>query len=98
MTKLLLRLFVKDYTNKEDPKVRSRIGKLSGTVGILSNILLCVGKLLAGVISGSVSVTADAMNNLTDAASSVVTLIGFRLAEKPADEVSPEGKTNNEDN
>ncbi len=91
MTKLLLRLFVKDYTNKEDPKVRSRIGKLSGTVGILSNVLLCVGKLLAGVISGSVSVTADAMNNLTDAASSVVTLIGFRLAEKPADEDHPYG-------
>ena len=80
VTKLLLRIFVKDYARTEDPGVRARVGKLSGGVGIVSNLLLCIGKLFTGLVSGSVSITADAMNNLTDAASSVVTLIGFRLA------------------
>lgn len=91
MTKLLLRLFVKDHQNAEDPKVRSGVGRLSGITGILCNALLCVGKLIVGTISGSVSITADAMNNLSDAASAIVTLIGFKLAEKPADEDHPYG-------
>ena len=91
MTKLLLRLFVKNYQNNADPAVRSGIGKLSGAVGIICNIILCAGKLLVGILSGSVSVTADAMNNLTDSASSLVTLVGFKLAEKPADEDHPYG-------
>lgn len=90
MTKLLLRFFVKskDYSA---PKTRAAVGRLSGAVGIASNILLFLGKLIVGTVSGSVSITADAMNNLTDATSAIVTLIGFKLAEKPADEDHPYG-------
>ena len=91
MTKLLLRLFVKNYHDPTQPKVRSDIGKLSGTVGILCNVLLCAFKLVVGTISGAVSITADALNNLSDATSAVVTLIGFKLAEKPADADHPYG-------
>ncbi len=91
MTKLLLRLFVKNSEDGNDPKTRAAIGKLSGIVGILSNLLLFAGKLAAGLLSGSVSITADAMNNLSDASSSIVTFVGFRLAEKPADEDHPYG-------
>ncbi len=91
MTKLLLQLFVKNHRDTKDPKVRSAIGRLSGVVGILCNALLFAGKLIVGTLSGSVSITADAMNNLTDASSSVVTLIGFKLAEKPADDDHPYG-------
>ena len=91
MTKLLMRLFVKNHENGADPVVRAKTGKLSGIVGILANAVLCAGKLMIGTISGSVSITADAMNNLTDAASSIVTLIGFKLAERPADEDHPYG-------
>ena len=91
MTKLLLRWFVKDHENKESPRVRNRVGRLSGITGILCNVLLFAGKLAVGLLSASVSITADAMNNLSDAASSIVTLIGFKLAEKPADEEHPYG-------
>jgi len=80
-----------DFSQTNDPKTRARAGKLSGTVGLLCNILLFGAKLAVGLITGSVSVTADAMNNLSDAVSSVVTLIGFRLAEKPADADHPYG-------
>ena len=91
MTKLLLKLFVKNSEDGNDPKTRSAIGKLSGIVGIISNLLLFAGKLAAGLLSGSVSITADAMNNLSDASSSIVTFVGFKLAEKPADEDHPYG-------
>ena len=91
MTKLLLRLFVKDYEKKEEPKARAAVGRLSGRVGIGGNLLLFAGKLSVGLLSGSMSITADAMNNLSDAASSIVTLLGFRLAERPADEDHPYG-------
>ncbi len=91
MTKFLVRHFIPHWENTQDPKVRGAYGHLSGTVGILCNFLLFAGKLLAGTLSGSVSITADAMNNLSDASSSLVTLIGFRLAEKPADEDHPYG-------
>lgn len=91
MTKLLLRLFIKDHHQPDRPDVRSAIGKLSGTVGIVCNILLFAFKLAVGTISGAVSITADAMNNLSDATSAVVTLIGFKLAEKPADADHPYG-------
>lgn len=91
MTKLLLRLFVKDYENKDKPRVRSGIGKLSGAVGIGCNLILFALKLLVGTVSGSVSITADAMNNLSDATSAIVTLVGFKLAEKPADDDHPYG-------
>ena len=91
MTNLLLRLFVKDFKQKDAPKVRSAIGRLSGVTGIACNALLFAGKLVAGILSGSVSIIADAMNNLSDAASAIVTLIGFKLAEKPADKHHPYG-------
>ena len=88
MTELLLRLFVR----KSDPeRYRAGAGRLSGVVGIVCNGLLCAMKLLVGTVSGSVSITADAMNNLSDASSSIVTLLGFKLSEKPADEDHPYG-------
>ncbi len=91
MTKFLLRIFVPNHTQTEDTTVRTRVGKLSGIVGIVCNLLLAIGKLIVGILSGSVAITADAMNNLSDAASSVVTLVGFKLAEKPADSEHPYG-------
>ena len=91
MTGLLLKLFVRNSDQVEDPSVRSAYGKLAGLVGIICNVLLFAGKLLAGLISGSVSVMADAVHNLSDASSSVVTLLGFKLAEKPADSDHPFG-------
>ena len=91
MTNLLLRLFVKDADNTENPKVRAAIGTLSGLVGIVCNLLLFAFKLLVGTLTGSVSITADAMNNLSDASGSIVTFIGFRVADKPADAHHPYG-------
>ena len=91
MTGILIKLFVKDSENVKDPKVRGVYGTLAGIVGIICNIILCAGKMFVGIISGSVSITADALNNLTDATSSIVTLIGFQLAKKPADEDHPFG-------
>ena len=92
MTKLLLKIFVPTFANAEHaPKVRAAVGKLSGIVGIVCNCLLCVLKLLVGTLSGSIAITADAMNNLSDATGSIVTLVGFKLAEKPADEEHPYG-------
>ena len=89
MTKLLIRLFAGG--DPQQASTRAKTGKLSGIVGIICNALLCALKLLIGMLSGSVSITADAMNNLSDATSSVVTLVGFRLAEKPADDDHPYG-------
>ncbi|MBR5816795.1 MAG: cation transporter, partial [Anaerotignum sp.] len=91
MTSLLLRLFVKNYQNTDDMMVRASIGKLAGATGIVCNIILFAGKLLAGILAGSVAIIADAVNNLSDASSSVVTLLGFRLAQMPADEDHPYG-------
>ena len=91
MTKLLLRLFIPNHSRTDDPKVRGAIGSLSGAVGICCNLLLFVLKLVVGTLSGSVSITADAMNNLSDASGSIVTLLGFRLAGKPADRHHPYG-------
>ena len=90
MTNLLLRLFVKD-ADDTDSRYRAGVGKLSGAVGIACNLLLFALKLIVGTLAASVSITADAMNNLSDATSSIVTLLGFRLAEKPADEDHPYG-------
>ena len=91
MTNLLLRLFIKNAEETDSPKVRAAYGNLASIVGILCNALLCVGKLIAGAVSGAISITADAVNNLSDVSSSVVTLVGFKLAEKPADEDHPYG-------
>lgn len=91
MTQFLLRLFVKNHQDTQTPAVREGYGKLAGLTGIVVNALLCAGKLLAGALSGSVSIMADAINNLSDAASSIVTLLGFKLAAKPADDAHPYG-------
>ena len=91
MTQWLLRLFVKNSEDLTDPKTRGAVGSLSGIVGIACNLLLFAMKLLVGTLAASVSITADAMNNLSDATSSIVTLLGFKLAEKPADEDHPYG-------
>ena len=91
MTEQLLRLAVKKGQDPKSKQGRAAVGRLSGIVGILCNLLLFAGKLAVGTLSGSVSITADAMNNLSDATSSIVTLVGFRLAEKPADEAHPYG-------
>lgn len=91
MTELLLRLFVKNNRDTDDPVVRGAYGRLAGIVGIVCNLLLFAGKLVAGTLAGAVSITADAVNNLSDASSSLVTLLGFKLAERPADEEHPYG-------
>ncbi|MBQ7985838.1 MAG: cation transporter [Clostridia bacterium] len=91
MTELLLRLFVKNYKNPTNPKVHLAIGRLAGTVGIFCNALLSLVKMFAGILSGSVSIIADGMNNLSDTMSSVITLLGFRMANKPADKDHPYG-------
>ena len=91
MINLLVKTFVKDAGNVQDPQVRQRYGTLSGAVGIFLNLLLSAGKMIAGVITGSIAITADAFNNLTDAGSSVVTLVGFRMAGKQADDDHPFG-------
>lgn len=90
MTNLLLKIFIK---NKEltSSSTRASVGMLSGGVGIVCNLLLFALKILIGTVAGSVSITADAMNNLSDATSSIVTLVGFRLAKMPADEDHPYG-------
>ena len=91
MTDLILRIFVRDYKNTEDPAVRDKCGRVAGAVGIVTNFLLFLMKIIVGTVFHSVSVTADAVNNLTDSGSSVVTLIGFKMASKPADEKHPFG-------
>ncbi len=91
MGSLLVKMFVRDSENVSDIKVRTAYGNLSGFVGIVCNVILFFIKLVAGIISGSVAITADAVNNLTDASSSVVNIIGFKLAAKPADDEHPYG-------
>lgn len=91
MIKLLSKIFIKDYKNYESAKVREGYGKLSGVVGIILNVMLFALKFTAGILSGAISVTADAFNNLTDAGSSIVTYIGFKLSSKPTDRDHPFG-------
>ena len=91
MIQLLARWFIKNRENMEDGAVRRAYGQLCGLVGIGLNILLFVGKFFAGTLSGSIAITADAFNNLSDAGSSVVTLLGFRLAGRKPDPEHPFG-------
>ena len=91
MIQFLARKLIRDHTNTDDPAVRRAYGMLCGVVGIALNLLLFAGKALAGVISGSVAITADAFNNLSDAGSSVVTLLGFQLAAQKPDSDHPFG-------
>lgn len=91
MIEFLLKTFVKDYKNTKEPKIRTRYGVFAGIVGIICNIILFTAKIIAGIITASVSIMADAVNNLSDAGSSIITLIGFKLAGKPADYEHPYG-------
>ena len=91
MTNFLLKLFIKDHHHTDDPAVRSAIGTMAGITGIVCNVLLALAKLIAGLAVGSVAIIADALNNFSDAASSVVALFGFRLARRPADADHPYG-------
>lgn len=91
MIQLLARVFIKNQEDVENPKVRQAYGVLCGTVGIVLNMLLFAGKWLAGFLSGSIAITADAFNNLSDAGSSVLTLIGFHLSGQKPDQKHPFG-------
>lgn len=91
MITFLASLFIKDSKNYKEPSVRQAYGVLSGAVGIGLNILLFFGKWLTGTISGSIAITADAFNNLSDAGSSIITLIGFRLSGQEPDPEHPFG-------
>ena len=91
MFQLLSKLFIKNHEDYTDPKVRQSYGILAGAVGILLNFLLFAAKALAGLLSHSIAITADAFNNLSDAGSSVITLIGFRLSGQEADSDHPYG-------
>lgn len=91
MTSPLVKTFVKDYKSVQSPAVRRAYGTLSGVMGIVCNLLLFGAKLAVALLSGGVSVLADALNNLSDAGSSVVTLVSFRMAGKPADSEHPFG-------
>lgn len=91
MTKLLVRLFIKDSENYSDKKVRTAYGVLSSITGIVLNLILAGAKYAAGVISGSISITADAINNLSDAGSSIVSFFGVKISAKPPDKDHPYG-------
>lgn len=91
MTKLIIHTFVKNYENVKDRTVRSAYGKMAGWVGIFCNVLLFASKFLIGLLSGSVSISADAINNLSDASSNIISLLGFKMGSKPADQDHPYG-------
>lgn len=91
MTNWLVKHFVKDADNATDPAVRTRYGQFAGIVGIICNVALCLAKGVIGLIAGSVSIVADAVNNLSDASSNVISLLGFKMASKPADPEHPYG-------
>ena len=92
MTEFLLKHFISGYpASATTAGGRAKCGVLAGIIGIICNILLCVFKFFSGIISGSVAISADAVNNLSDASSSIITLLGFRIASKPADEEHPYG-------
>lgn len=91
LTNLLIRLFVKDYKNTENEAVRIRYGILSGIVGIVLNVILSVFKMIFGAVTKSISIVADGANNIFDAVSSVISLAGFKISGKPADDEHPFG-------
>ncbi len=91
MTKLLTKIFIKDYKQTANPSVRKSYGTLASVVGIIVNIILAIMKLIAGFLSGSVAILADAFNNLSDSGSSVITLLSFKVSSKPADKEHPYG-------
>lgn len=88
---MLKKLFIKDYKNIEDTKVRNKYGTVAGIFGIVTNLILFIIKLVIGIISNSVTIVADSFNNLSDSGSCILTIIGFKLANKPADKEHPYG-------
>lgn len=91
MTDLLIKLFVKDHSRPEDAAVRERYGVFSSIVGIITNLILAGLKLVAGLLSFSIAIVADALNNLSDAGSSIISFVSFKIAAKPADKEHPFG-------
>ena len=91
MTQLLIRLFIRRPNSPQDPRVRAAYGNLASVVGMVCNILLCLGKFVVGTLFGSIAITADALNNLSDASSNIVSLVGFKLAAKAPDAEHPYG-------
>lgn len=91
MINLIRKIFIKDYENVKDEKVRVAHGKVASFFGIFSNLILFIGKMIAGILSMSISIIADSINNLSDMGSSVITLIGFKLSSAPADDEHPYG-------
>lgn len=89
--KFIRKLFVKDYQDTQNPKVRTRYGLSAGIFGIVTNAILFAFKLAIGLIGNSITIVADAINNLSDAGSSVVTLVGFKLSAAPPDKDHPFG-------
>jgi len=88
---LLAKMFIKNYQNTEDENIRVKYGTVSGAAGIITNSLLGVGKVLLGVLTGSISIASDAVNNLSDSISSIVTMVGYKLSLKKADSDHPFG-------
>lgn len=91
MHTILIKLFIRDSENVRNPQVRTAYGTLGSVAGIVTNILLAILKYVAGMLSGSISVTADAINNLSDAGASIISLVGVKLSAKPADKGHPYG-------
>ena len=91
MSHWLIKKFVKNWEDAHEPEVRTNYAKLAGTVGIFTNFLLCVMKIAIGWLASSIAIIADGVNNLTDASSSIMTLVGFKLASQPEDSEHPFG-------
>ena len=91
MTQLLIRLFIRHPDNPQDPRTRAAYGNLASIVGMVCNVLLCLGKLAVGTLFGSIAIMADALNNLSDASSNIVSLVGFKLASRAPDAEHPFG-------
>jgi cation diffusion facilitator family transporter len=88
---ILYKTFIKNYKNIKDPRVQKKYGLLASIVGIILNSILFLAKIVIALLSGSISIISDAFNNLSDASSSVITLIGFKMSSKPADKEHPYG-------
>ena len=88
---MIEKIFIKNYEDYKNPQVRAQYGKLCGIVGIILNLILCAIKIVSGVLIGSIAIIADGINNLSDAGSSIITLIGFKLSSMPADKDHPFG-------
>ena len=91
MFRFLTKIFIKDCDNVSDPHVREKYGRLSGIVGLVLNALLCASKIIVGTLTGAISVVSDGINNMSDGASSLITLIGFKLSAKKPDKEHPFG-------